>query len=86
MVSRKVGALNGDRSGATLSDNTIQVKGPADKVVLVYRGIERETYSCAPHCERRLTVGDSTTYFTGNLNQVSTFGALAQGGGAASQK
>jgi len=75
-----------DRAGLTLFDSSIQVLGPADKVVLVYRGIERESYSCMPNCERRITVGDSTPYFNGNLNQIATFGTLAQGSGAAPQK
>jgi len=68
-----------DRAGVTLSDSALQVLGPADKVVLVYRGIERETYSCMPNCERRTTVGDSAGYFTANLNQISTIGSVAQG-------
>ena len=34
----------------------------------------------------RITVGDSTAYFSGNLGQLGAFGALAQTGGAAPQK
>ncbi len=71
-----------DRNGATLLEAPVQVVGPADKVVVVYRGIDRETYSCAPNCERRTTIGDTPAYFTANLNQIGTFGALAQGGGS----
>lgn len=75
-----------DRSGATLLETPVQVVGPADKVVVIYRGIDRETYSCAPTCERRTTIGDTPAYFTANLNQIGTFGALAQGGGAPGQQ
>ena len=75
-----------DRTGATLFDGSVQVMGPADKVVIVFRGIERETYSCVPNCERRATVGDSAGYFTTNINQIGAFGSLAQSGGAAAQK
>ena len=71
-----------DRNGAALSDSSIQVVGPADRIVVVYRGIERETYSCLPQCQRRITVGDSTAYFTGNLSQIGSYGAAAQAGGA----
>jgi hypothetical protein len=56
------------------------VVGPADKIVVMYRGVDRETYSCAPNCERRMTIGDTPVYFSANLNQIGTFGALAQGG------
>lgn len=68
-----------DRNGATLLDSTVQVVGPADKVVVLYRGVDRETYSCAPDCIRRVTIGDTPAYFTANLNQIGTFSALAQG-------
>ena len=49
-----------DRSGKVVMDKTVQVLGAAgDDLVVVYRGIERETYSCAPelrtpHHARRL--------------------------------
>jgi hypothetical protein len=66
-----------DRSGITLSEHPIQVVGPGDTTVVVYRGIERETYSCAPKCERRITLGDSAAYFTANLSAVSNFSTLA---------
>ena len=66
-----------DRNGATLVEYPIQVVGPSDAVVVVFRGTERESYSCAPYCERRITLGDSVGFFGANLNQVGAFGALA---------
>jgi hypothetical protein len=66
-----------DRAGATLSEYPIQVVGPGDAVVVVYRGIERESYSCAPKCERRITLGDSVAFFGPNLNALGAFNALA---------
>lgn len=70
-----------DRAGNTLMESPIQVVGPNDHVVVVmYRGVERETYSCAPDCGRRITVGDTPTYFTANLTQVGTLNTLAQQG------
>ena len=48
-----------DRSGAVLMERMIEVRGPADDVVVVYRGVVRETYSCAPTCDRRITLGDA---------------------------
>ena len=32
-------------------------------MVVVYQGVERETYSCTPECERRLTLGDGHAFF-----------------------
>jgi Flp pilus assembly secretin CpaC len=46
-----------DRAGAAVMSTTVQVVGPRD-IVVVYRGVDRESYSCAPRCERRLTLGD----------------------------
>lgn len=58
-----------DRSGELLEQKTIQVQGPRDSVV-VYRGVERESYSCTPKCERRITLGDSSDYFAATLGQI----------------
>ena len=41
-----------DRTGEVLVDRVIQVEGPTDQLVTVYRGIERESYSCMPICQR----------------------------------
>ena len=68
-----------DRAGTTLMEHPIQVIGPSDSVVVVYRGIERASYSCMPSCERRITLGDSVDYFAANLTQTSTFSDAAQG-------
>jgi Flp pilus assembly secretin CpaC len=68
-----------DRSGTMLAEYPIQVVGPSDKVVVVYRGIERETYSCAPTCQQRITLGDAATYFGQNLAALGTYTAQAQG-------
>ena len=60
--------------------------GPAGgDLVVVYKGIDRETYSCAPACEPRITLGDSTAYFSGTLGQTGTRNSQAQGsaGGSA---
>jgi hypothetical protein len=75
-------ALN--RRGEVLMDRIIQVTGPKDKVVTIYRGINRESYSCTPICERRVTLGDSDAYFKTTLEQAgalsnSAFGAAAKG-------
>ena len=62
-----------DRTGGTLVEYPIQVVGPSDVTVVMYRGVERETYSCAKNCERRITLGDSAAYFAANLNAFSAY-------------
>jgi hypothetical protein len=58
-----------DRAGRVLLSHTVQVLGASAQDVIVYKGIERETYSCASDCERRITLGDSPAYFNANLSE-----------------
>src|SRR5581483_12126025 len=66
-----------DRAGTVVMERTVTVQGPSDNVVVVYRGIERESYSCTPKCERRIMLGDSAPYFTTTLTQTGTFNTQA---------
>ena len=68
-----------DRAGTVLTETTVEVKSPRDHVVFVYRGVERETYSCAPKCERRVTPGDTSSFFDGTLTQTLTRAGAAVG-------
>jgi Pilus formation protein N terminal region len=67
-----------DRSGAVLAEHNIQVLGAQDRVVYVYRGVNRESYSCAPECEPRITLGDGAQYFGDTLQQAGNRTARAQ--------
>jgi hypothetical protein len=69
-----------DRAGRVLMSKTVQVVGPVStELVVIYKGVERETYSCAPNCERRITLGDGKPYFTDNLAQsAARSGAAAK--------
>ena len=75
-----------DRSGEVLVDRVIQVEGPTDQVVTVYRGVERESYSCMPICQRRVTLGDGDTYFKSAIDQAGSLSGQAAGIGAAAAK
>jgi Flp pilus assembly secretin CpaC len=68
-----------DRAGQLLMERTIEVVGPRGDIVVVYRGIERETYSCTPKCERRVTLGDSNVYFDAAINEGLSRSGSAQG-------
>jgi Flp pilus assembly secretin CpaC len=68
-----------DRTGSILMDRAVQVRGPRDDVLVVYRGIAQESYSCAPKCERRITLGDSPGHFDVTLGQTMTRTGTAQG-------
>jgi Flp pilus assembly secretin CpaC len=75
-----------DRGGEILVDRQIQVEGPSDRLVTVYRGIERESYSCAPLCQRRVTLGDSDTYFNSAMSQAGSLSGSASGSAGAGAK
>jgi Flp pilus assembly secretin CpaC len=70
-----------DRAGEVLVDRVIQVAGPTDKVVTIYRGIDRESYSCMPICQRRVTLGDGEGYFKSTMDQAGSLSSQASGAG-----
>ena len=71
-----------DRGGRILMSKTVQVLGAGtDDIVVVYKGVERETYSCASDCERRITLGDAPAYFNANLAESSARNGQAQTSG-----
>jgi Flp pilus assembly secretin CpaC len=71
-----------NRAGEVLVDRVIQVEGPTDQVVTVYRGVERESYSCLPICQRRVTLGDGENYFKLTNGQATSLSNQAAGAGA----
>src|SRR6059058_5791101 len=75
-----------DRSGEVLVDRLIQVEGPTDQLVTVYRGVERESYSCMPTCQRRITLGDGENYFKSAMDQAGSLNSQATGNAAAAAK
>ncbi len=68
-----------DRRGEVLLDRIINVEGPTDQVVTVYRGLDRESYSCMPVCQRRVTLGDSEKHFNMTIQQNSALTEKATG-------
>ena len=68
-----------DRAGRIVMNKSVQVVGAGtDDMVVVYKGIERETLSCAPDCEHRITLGDSPAYFNATLTQSGARNGQAQ--------
>lgn len=67
-----------DRTGAILMERTVEVQGPQN-VVVVYRGVERDTLSCTPECSRRLTLGDGPAFFEVTYGQIKERNTLAVG-------
>jgi hypothetical protein len=68
-----------DRGGAVLMEKSIEVQGLQSGIVVVYKGVDRETYSCTPNCDRRLTLGDGQTFFELAAGQITARNGLAAG-------
>ena len=86
LTGKSVGATNLialDARGEPLLTIQIRVRPQNEAVVQVYRGVERETYSCAPTCERTISLGDSKAFFDTALNSARTRDGAASAGGAA---
>ena len=67
-----------DRQGRIIMDKTVQVaRTGQDDVITVYKGATRESYSCAPDCGPRITLGDTPQFFNDALGQTT-----ARNGGA----
>lgn len=75
-----------DRGGKVILEKTLQVRSVSGGgLVVVYRGLERESYSCAPKCERRITLGDSPAYFNAVLGESGARNGQAQANASAQQ-
>jgi hypothetical protein len=71
-----------DRGGEVVMNRIIQVEGPTDQIITVYRGTERESWSCMPICQRRATLGDGEGYFKSTMDQASQLSSQASGSAA----
>ncbi len=61
-----------DHEGKVIANKTLNVGSSTNgNLVVVYRGTDRESYSCAPQCEPRIMLGDAPGYFTGAMSQTA---------------
>jgi Pilus formation protein N terminal region len=75
-----------DRGGVVLTEKTVEVTFPNEQsLVVVYRGIDRASYSCTPDCSPRLTLGDTPdfdkvmTQITSRNTQSAAAGSVTGG-------
>jgi Flp pilus assembly secretin CpaC len=68
-------ALN--RDGVKLREFMIHVSAPKERTLTVLRGGARETWSCSPHCEQTVTLGDAPDYFGASSGQIGSRNGLA---------
>ena len=68
-----------DGAGNPVAESLLRVVAGTN-VVLVQRGLERQSYACAPVCQPTMKLGDDTTYFSNNATQIQARNAQATGG------
>ena len=74
-----------DARGNALTEYTLNVSAPKQGRVTIYRGVERETWSCVPNCERSIMLGDSQGYFDTAVGQIGTRNGQSAGTGGATK-
>lgn len=67
-----------DPNGAVIGESLIRVEAATDGVVVLQRGLERETYSCTPRCQPTLSLGDEQKRFDAIGAQTSARNGLAK--------
>jgi hypothetical protein len=71
-----------DRAGVVLAEKTVDVTVSNDQSSLVvYRGTERETYSCAPECSHSVALGDAPDIFDNTMKQITSRNSQAAAAG-----
>lgn len=59
-----------DAAGNMLAESTVSVSAPNDSVVVVQRGLERQSYSCTPSCQPAVVLGDANGFFAETKGQA----------------
>jgi Flp pilus assembly secretin CpaC len=67
-----------DPTGTVIGESLIKVEAAMDGVVVLQRGLERETYSCTPQCQPTLSLGDVQKQFDTIGAQTTTRNGLAK--------
>ncbi len=70
-----------DGAGNPVAESMIQVVGGANTLV-VQRGMERQSYTCAPRCQPTVKLGDDGKFFADTSAQIQARNSQALGGGA----
>lgn len=72
-----------DQKGDVLVEHRVVVGAPKEATVTIWRGANRETWSCAPRCENSVMLGDNAEYFDSAVKQVESRNGFAAGQAAA---
>ena len=71
-----------DGHGTVLQEARIRVR-EAPSMMVVQRGVDRETYACHPRCEPTVALGDSSTFLQRTIGDIQARNAQATGAATA---
>ena len=71
-----------DGHGTLLSELRLRVR-EAPAVMVVQRGMDRETYACHPRCQPTVALGDSSTFLQRSIGDIQSRNGQATGAAAA---
>lgn len=66
-----------DGSGNIIAESKIRVQPSMDSLVVVQRGMDKESFSCTPTCEPSISLGDSKGFFEDAIAGSERRNALA---------
>jgi Flp pilus assembly secretin CpaC len=67
-----------DASGESLGESVVRVTA-SSKDLVVQRGMDRESYTCAPRCQPTVALGDTSKYSADVAGQIQARNALSAG-------
>ncbi len=82
VTGKSFGATNliaQDAAGTVIGESMLRVEAPRDGLVVVQRGMDRESYSCTPACQPSVSLGDSDTHFKAAGGQATSRSSLVNG-------
>ncbi|WP_158810312.1 pilus assembly protein N-terminal domain-containing protein [Beijerinckia sp. L45] len=65
-----------DSNGKPLTESIIRVVAGTDAMI-VQRGMERQSYACAPKCQATEKLGDDAKYFAATVDQAKAYNSSA---------
>lgn len=72
-------ALDAQRN--VIQDQRIVVERDEQRMVVLYRGAVRESYSCTPSCSPTITIGDDTKFFDTTVKSAQSKTGVSSGAG-----
>lgn len=68
-----------DQDGQPVAEELLTVTAPDDRLVTIYTGSTRQSFSCAPDCQPVMNLSDSTTVFTDVRGRFDSRNSFVQG-------